>query len=205
MAGDARAVERIVREATGRRRASCASCAPTPASSRSSRSGSTARAEPRRRARARERDRGADPARGARDRRRDRPHRAVGDDPRAARWHHDAMRLCMFSPKEMRARARLARADRRRPRRPARRADAAGVLHRRRRRPRARRVSARRLRPAPAGPPPADRAGVRAVRARRHAVLLLPEHRSRSRARTTRSPYPDGTRRARLRPRRSPP
>ena len=65
------------------------------------------------------------------------------------------MKLCMFTPRETRPRARLAGADRRRPRHPARRADAAGVLHRRRRRARARCVSARgrrlpRARSAPA-------------------------------------------------------
>ena len=188
-----------MREATGGR----AARAPLPAhrrraSSPSSRSGST-RLEPRRRPRAGERDRGA--ASGSR-----RPRSPTSSSTRSRELPKGTVRLCMFTPRGARARARLARAGRRRPgsssspRRRSRRSSPAAAGAREHAE-----LPARRLRPARAGALPADRARLRAVRAQRDAVLLLPEHRSRCSGPTPSCPTREGDERARLRARRSPP
>ena len=98
-------VARIVRDATGAEAESCASCTPTTGSSCTSPCGSRPARVSRRRTCGSEPRGGADPHRTARDRRR---ARAYG----TAR-----LKLCMFSPRERRARSRLARPHRGRPRR----------------------------------------------------------------------------------------
>ncbi len=132
--------------------ASCASSTPTTVSSRTSRFGSardTALADAHARASEIEEE---IRRRAARDRGRGRAHGA------------DRVKLCMFSPADPTARAGMAGADRRRPGHPARGADAAGVLHRRRPGARARRVPARGRRLPRAGPPSAVGAHLRGRR-----------------------------------------
>ena len=199
-------VRRVVREATGHG----AARAPVPAhrrraSSRSSRSASTARAASTMRTLGRARSRSAI--------RRERP------DIADVIVHTEPCRFTAVAPRREAlhvhaAGARLERgwpgADRGRPRDPARGADAAVVLHRRRLGARARRVRARRRRAATAGAASARGArlhGVRAARRDRARGSAAPRcrrsgtrsrsstspTRPRSTGRTTTSPYPEGT------------
>ena len=137
-----------------RPRASFASCGRTTASSPSSRSRSGAKARSPTRTSARARSRRA-------------CARRFPASPTS--WCTRSREALHVPSRGAAPRARVARPDRRRPRHPARRADAAGVLHRRRPRARARRVPARRspdarARAAPAGRPRVRRAGLVRVR-----------------------------------------
>ncbi len=91
------------------------------------------------------------------------------------------MKLCMFSPEGSGSSARLARPDRRRPRDPTRRPDTPGLLHRRRRRTRARRVPARRGRSPRAGAVPAVGAELQRIVARLRVLEYCVDLRARGR------------------------